>query len=210
MGGCDGCLNLNNADNNGLQDIYSQINTIYENEGYNSTGMSRADFIALAGTAAVRQASSRQSCDRLNMPMNCDLPTPNITIKYGRTDCSTSPHTTVINEFPNPHGNLSHVLDVFQVGMNMSVRQAVAILGAHTLGDAGVARSGFRGPWVPQTAVFDNMFYRQLRNPNNDWFQEEIVSMNSPVFPDSRHQWTLMRPNPPNLLMLNTDVVSST
>ena len=41
----------------------------------------------------------------------------------------------------------------------MTVQEAVAILGAHTLGDAGVNRSGFRGPWVPQTAVFDNMFF---------------------------------------------------
>ena len=170
--------------------------------------MSRADFIALAGTVAVRQASSLQSCSSLNLPMNCEPPTPNVTIKYGRTDCPTSPSTTVLNEFPNPHGNLTHVLDVFEGQMNMSVRQVVAILGAHTLGDAGVARSGFRGPWVPQTTVFNNMFYRQLRNPNNDWFQEEIVSMNSPVFPESRQQWTLNRQNSPNLMMLNTDVVS--
>ena len=167
--------------------------------------MSRGDFIALAGTAAIRQASSRQTCQRLNLPPNCNRPVPAITIRFGRTDCPTSPMTTIVNDFPNPHGDLDHVLAIFRDRMNMTIRETVAILGAHTLGDAGITRSGFRGPWVPQTAVFDNMFYRQLRAP--DWFQEEINEMNSPVFPESRYQWTLERNMGPNLLMLNTDVV---
>ena len=209
VGGCDGCLNLDNADNNGLQGIYAAINDIYDNEGYNSTGMSRADFIALAGTIAVRQASSQQSCNQLNLPPNCEPPSPTIQLKYGRTDCPTSPSTTDTEQFPNPHGDLAHVIEVFGDQMNMTVRQVVAILGAHTLGAAAITRSGFRGPWVPQATVFNNDFYRQLSSTNNDWFQEEISAMNSAVFPDSRYQWTLTRLGPPeDLMMLNTDVVS--
>ncbi len=88
------------------QGIYAAINDIYDNEGYNSIGMSRADFIALAGTIAVRQASSQQSCNQLNLPPNCEPSSPTIQLKYGRTDCPTSPSTTDTEQFPNPHGNL--------------------------------------------------------------------------------------------------------
>ena len=198
VGGCDGCLNLNNLENNGLQQTYSRINNIYDNEDYNSTGMSRADFIALAGTVAVRYASSQQE--------------PPITLKYGRQDCPTSPNTNATERFPNAHGDLDEVFDVFQKTMNMTVRQVVAIIGAHTLGAAAINRSGFRGPWVLRQNVFDNEFYRQLWSPNNDWFQEKIESENSPFHPQPRYQWTVERDGasrgPRNLLMLNTDVVS--
>ena len=206
MGGCDGCLNLKNLDNNGLQSIYAAINDIYDNEGYSSTGMSRADFVALAGTVAIRHASSLQDCTTLGLTPNCEKPVPPITLKYGRKDCLSSPNTTDIEGFPNPHGNLTEVLDVFQINMNMTKRDVVALIGAHTLGNAGIRRSGFRGPWVPREDVFDNDFYIQLQDPDNNWFQEEILDIKSPLYPTPRYQWSLHQ-NGINLLMLNTDVV---
>lgn len=210
MGGCDGCINFALADNNGLQPIFNTINNIYDNEGYNATGMSRADFYALAGIVAIRHAADQQSCNELGLPPNCTKPVPTMFIRYGRKDCPTSPRSTQFVEFPNAHGNLSHVFDIFQDQMNMTMRQVVVIIGgAHSLGDAAPNRSGFRGPWAPPTNRFDNAFFRRLRSPNNIWFQQVLNGSGTP-----RYQWirydnngNMPPPNPPPSMMLNTDMV---
>jgi hypothetical protein len=53
VGGCNGCLNLNQGDNNGLGDIVAALETLYQNLGLAEQGVSRADFWSLAGTVAV-------------------------------------------------------------------------------------------------------------------------------------------------------------
>ena len=170
--------------------------------------MSRADFVALAGVVAIWQGSIQQDCGRLNLPTNCTKPMPNITIKYGRRDCPTSPMTTVDLVFPNPHGNLTHVLEFFGTGMNMRVREVVALIGAHTLGSANVQHSGFVGSWAPPTDRFDNSFYRALNNSNNMWFQRVVNHTDSVVYPDVRYQWNNRPSSGQQLLfMLNTDMV---
>ena len=170
--------------------------------------MSRADFIALAGVVAIWQGSLEQDCRRLNLPPDCIKPMPNITVKYGRRDCPTSPMTTVDHLFPDPHGNLTHILEFFGTGMNMTIREVVALIGAHSLGSASVRRSGFVGPWAPPTDRFDNGFYSQLRGNNNMWFQRVVNDTDSVVYPDVRYQWNNRpRPGQQPLLMLNTDMV---
>ena len=162
--------------------------------------MSRADFVALAGVIGIRQGSLRQSCRALNLPANCVKPMPNITIRYGRRDCATSPITNAIHKFPNPHGNLLHVLDFFGNGMNMTNREVVALLGAHSLGQATLRNSGFDGPWAIPMDRFDNGFYREL--VTNGWVQDEVNDTMSAVYPNVRYQW-----NRVNLFMLNSDMV---
>lgn len=207
-GGCDGCLNLNNSENNGLADIYNEINTLYNTNNYNNSNVSRADFIALAGTIGIRQASLQQNCAMLGLPNNCDLPMPNITIKYGRRDCHTSPNTNDYEEFPDAHGNLTHVLEYFHEQMNMTKRETVAIIGAHSLGGTNIANSGFNGPWALPTDKFDNGFYRVLIS-SNVWFQQELVDMRSPFYPTPRYQWTFNNNGRPAPIMLNSDTVNT-
>merc|ERR1711913_12658 len=48
VGGCDGCLNVNNHDNAGLADLVASLDTLYLANSYDSL-LSRADFWALAG-----------------------------------------------------------------------------------------------------------------------------------------------------------------
>merc|ERR1719458_465569 len=70
VGGCNGCLNVDNPENGGLSDLVEQLETLYEDEGYSSLISrstcctccivylilsSRADFWALAGIAAVEK-----------------------------------------------------------------------------------------------------------------------------------------------------------
>ena len=35
-GGCNGCLNLDNPSNFGLEDLVDELETVYEDEGYSS------------------------------------------------------------------------------------------------------------------------------------------------------------------------------
>ena len=53
VGGCHGCLNLDQPDNNGLQKIYEALNNLYDEQGLADNYISRADFYALAAVVAV-------------------------------------------------------------------------------------------------------------------------------------------------------------
>merc|ERR1712232_694610 len=78
--------------------------------------------------------------------------------------------------------------------MGMTTRQAVAILGAHTLGRLSSANSGFDGPWTVREAVFDNEYYINLvRSP---WSQQSI---------SSNFQWE--QPPPPGSMGVPTKVM---
>ncbi len=93
--------------------IYTALNNVYDGNDYISMGISRADLIVLAATVAVRLTSLQQNCTELGLETNCLLPMPNITLKYGHKDCSTSPYTDVVSSFPNAQLGLSHVLEYF-------------------------------------------------------------------------------------------------
>ncbi|CAH1784078.1 unnamed protein product [Owenia fusiformis] len=169
VGGCDGCVNLANPDNDGLRPYIRDLEDVYANfEGI----ISRADFWQLAGLEALERAAGT---DR-----------PDIPFLVGRIDCSTSPDTSDVEAFPTNggHGNLGNVLDFFQSGFNLGERDAVAILGAHTLGRARTGASGFNGPWVRNEDLFDNAYYRDLLDENLMWIQTNI----NPTGED-RWQW---------------------
>merc|ERR1719466_420080 len=52
VGGCNGCLNVENDDNAGLANIVADLDALYTTNGYD-TILSRADFWALTGIYAV-------------------------------------------------------------------------------------------------------------------------------------------------------------
>jgi len=105
-------------------------------------------------------------------------------------------------------------MEVFRDGMGMTERQAVAIIGAHTLGQATPQNSGFQGPWAPPGNRLDNAFYRSLRDRNNGWHQSELNLQGAPPEVNPRFQWDTgnIRRTSPGLqtggrIMLNTDMV---
>ena len=53
VGGCHGCLNLNQGDNAGLKNVVAKLQSLYEELGLADRGVSHADLWALAGTVAV-------------------------------------------------------------------------------------------------------------------------------------------------------------
>ena len=56
VGGCNGCINFNNTDNNGLAPAVLALTSLYTTNNYKSYGVSIADFFALAATVAVTAA----------------------------------------------------------------------------------------------------------------------------------------------------------
>ena len=55
VGGCDGCVNLDNDDNAGLDDVVEGFESIYYSNGYDDI-VSLADFYALGTTVAIYNA----------------------------------------------------------------------------------------------------------------------------------------------------------
>ena len=213
-GGCDGCLELNNTGNKGLEGIFVEVNNLYDSD-FSDTGMSRADFYALAAIVAVRIASDEQDCMQLQLPPDCDKPVPEMTIRYGRTDCATSPNSPLDSGFPDAHRDLDHVMEIFRDGVGMTERQVVALIGAHTMGMTTPRNSGFQGPWSLPTIRFDNAFFRTLVSNYSEWHQSELNFPDAPEGVNPRYQWdlgTIIRmpqgPAPTGvLMMLNTDMV---
>ncbi|KAF6039359.1 APX2 [Bugula neritina] len=88
---------------------------------------------------------------------------------YGRADCR--PRLTVANadRFPNPRAGLTKTLEWCNSTFNFNSTWCVAILGAHTLGQARPSASGFRGPWVADARHLNNAYFQDLRNKR--WLQ---------------------------------------
>ena len=214
--GCDGCIEVANPDNNGLGGIFRELNELYDDELSNSR-MSRADFYALAAVVAIRDASEEQDCMRIGLEPNCTKPVPEMRILYGRKDCATSPNSTMDFGFPDAHGDLEHVMEIFRDGMGMTERQVVALIGAHTMGMTSPQNSGFQGPWAPPTDTFDFSFFRTLNAADNAWRQNELNFRDAPAGFNPRYQWDLgstmrmrdgrLPPGVANRMMLNTDMV---
>ncbi|CAH1783712.1 unnamed protein product [Owenia fusiformis] len=184
VGGCDGCVNLANSDNAGLQIYINDLEPVYAPY---ANLISRADFWQLAGLEALRRAA--EAC----VPQGCNPVYPDIQFRIGRQDCETSPNTAEIRMFPNNggHGTLNDVLDFFDDAFGLDETGSVALLGAHTLGRARSGDSGFNGPWVGNADLLDNAYFRDLLNRN--WIQINIAPANE----EARWQWIPGNPRPP-------------
>lgn len=209
--GCNGCVDVTSDKNFGLGGIFDEVNALYDRE-FIASGMSRADFYAVAGIVAVRVASERQDCFTIRLGANCKKPSPPMLMRYGRKDCVTSPGSLRDFGFPDPHKDLDHIMDVFRDGMGMTERQVVALVGAHTMGQTTPKNSGFQGPWALPDNTFDNGFYRVLVASGSGWHQSELNFADAPEGANPRFQWDdgtvdRSRSSFGGTMMLNTDMV---
>ena len=186
VGGCDGCINLDNPENRGLQPVIESLEPVYnEAEAF----LSRADLWALAGLTAAQLAAELQ-CGR---PGCIHLP---LRMRTGRVDCSTSPRSSAVHNFTSGHAASEALFAFFRREFDLDARQSVALMGAHTLGRATAQNSGFNGPWVANQNSLDNIYYRDL--VNRGWVQR-------PSGPDNV-QWQRTGRGGPRTIMLNVDV----
>ena len=114
--------------------------------------------------------------------------------RYGRVDRDICPESS--SRLPES-GGCSDVEDTFINRMGVSWTDAVALMGAHTLGRGDENFSGHAGTWVQSDAesiIFDKRFYQQA--VSRGWHPR-----NTPV----RTDWTWGGRNRATL-MLNTDI----
>jgi len=164
VGGCDGLLDLGNNENAGLADPKSYVDTLYTQE-YSSL-ISKADMYALVGTMALLKGA-----DNVNGNNWATTPLTSLVLATGRVDNTAS--TPPARVFPDAHGGASATMVTIKNTFGLTDDEAVALVGAHTLGKASPQNSGFDGPWVgPGQTALDNAYYRGLSEPGG-WQQED-------------------------------------
>jgi len=179
VGGCDGCLNINNADNAGLEDVVASLDTVYTDNSYADWGVSRADFWAYAGYCALETAVEKANEDCVD---DC-VPDLGLVFKYGRVDCDTAPYTTVDVGLPSPHLNYDELMEFFAIEFGFSADEVVALMGVHNLGGAESYNSGFKGSWVQgETSLFNNNYYSIMVDSANTWRQRDVSEDGTPAY----------------------------
>ena len=82
-------------------------------------------------------------------------------------DCSTSPHTSDVGNFPSATMNYDEIMDYFVNEFDLNPLEVTALMGAHTLGQAKIFNSGYNGPWVSgETTWFNNKYYSNMMRDN--------------------------------------------
>lgn len=182
--GCNGCININNPDNAGLEDFIVEMEIIYQENEYFYL-LSRADFWALTGIYAVEKGIENSSSDDCSGDY-CLMAHYSLVFQWGRKDCSTSPYTSENVGLPSALLDNFGVLDYFKKEFGFNETETVALMGAHTLGRANTSNSGFEGVWIEDEAdTFDNDYYMVLVDPSNNW----VHSDNTPNKNTSHWQW---------------------
>mmetsp|Transcript_105 Transcript_105/g.357 ORF Transcript_105/g.357 Transcript_105/m.357 type:complete len:393 (-) Transcript_105:444-1622(-) len=153
VGGCDGCVDLTDPENNGLDWPIDALADIVAK--YDPLGLSRADVWALAAMTANENAQ-----DPANAAVNREFPLA----KTGRLTCKENdpkggPHRVM----PTGNGNYEFVKDFCVNTFALQTdRECTALLGAHTLGQALRNNSGFDGPWTLNPNCLDQRYYTAL------------------------------------------------
>lgn len=202
VGGCDGCVDLSNPDNFGLKVPINSLESTVKEFERRDLGISRADIWALAALTGA-EATQR---GRNAIPFRLR--------SIGRKNCVGGRRRGPKRDLPGPDLTTTQLLRFFHENFQFSVRETVAIMGAHTLGAAQRQNSGFDGSggWVPRRRTLNNEYYELIVGGNRptsnietlmdapNWNQVRINNRDIPNMP-SRSQW-----NRRNLFMLNADV----
>ena len=204
VGGCDGCIDLANADNAGLEVPIDALAGVVNTYAVN--GLTRADIWALA--AMIGAETSQRNNERLNYDFQW----------YGRPDCDATgglggPDHTL----PSPDFNTTGLLHFFSSEFGFDERQTAALMGAHSIGTLSQENSGFNGPngWDRNNDELDNGYYDVLigGNRNNpttnfntlfdapNWNQRTVNNNNVP----DRVQW-VNNGNNRQIIMTNSDI----
>jgi len=143
-------------------------------------GKSRADLWALAGLVAVdffakitnkdcNSGSESRNCDvRINGDTSqCFADVSGMKFQTGRADCVTdSPYgypTAQIEVHPNQNGNGEQTTTFYKDNFDFSMRETVAIMGAHTIGQFNNIISGFSYSWTKETRdILNNEYFRLI------------------------------------------------
>jgi len=204
-------VDLQEPDNNGLEIPIAALEPIVNSY---SASLSRADVWALA--TIVGAESSQRGRDALEYTfdlvgrVNCEDTGVDVCVNVADgCDPSRNGPTRVM---PSANLNTAEVLHFFSSEFGFGAEETVALMGAHTIGEAAIENSGFDGQWVSDNQRLDNRYYRAMIGDDgdiDDWFDapgwnQERITNNNPNIP-TRHQWRRGRDNDGDI-MLNTDI----
>lgn len=182
--------------------------------GTNGITINRADYWALAGRVGaefgmpnmpghVDFVSGQGSADQI-----ASFVSPFATFKTGREECDTSPTTTILHTFPEPHMTHTELFNFMTQDFGLTTDQTVAIMGAHTVGQCLQENSGYRGHWLidptDMATTFDNMFYQIMLNTSVTWSPRNIAGRLTGT--DARPQYACTQDGVACGIMLNTDL----
>lgn len=135
VGGCDGCVDMSEPDNAGLDVPIDALQPVVDLLTYTSAApqFSRADVWALAALVGAEMTQNE-----LAFPMNY----------VGRADCSPAGAKSGPTRHLPHHSNIttSSLMHFFSREFGFGPRETVAIMGAHSIGTAKRTISGFDGP----------------------------------------------------------------
>jgi catalase (peroxidase I) len=175
-----GCLLFSDSDNGGISDIVAGVQNVYNRW---SSRISRADFWALAANAAIIVATPNNTI-------------PDIPFRWGRKDASVCNFD--VGRLPDSEKGYNHVMSWAVDQLGLTVRETVALMGAHSLGRAMPANSGYDGAWDRGDSVFDNQYFNDMINI--PWSQN-VNDFRTLGITRLTHQW-----NANGFMFLNTDM----
>jgi len=165
-GSCDGCVDMTNVDNRGLDIPIDAIASIVSE--YQSS-LSRADIWALAALISSEEAQTGNN--QISFPFEW----------YGRNDCSSSDgkSTDTSQSLPSPDLTTHQLFTFFSDHFGLSTRETVALMGAHTIGSLSRENSGFDGPngWANNNNRLDNGYYDGIVGGNENQNTLEQTSL---------------------------------
>lgn len=218
VGGCDGCVDMENDDNAGLDVPMAYLEPVVSM--FSHYGMTRADIWVLAALEGARGTLTDDTIDDYSFDMEW----------IGRTNCEdacvdgddscdsyaqdSGPH----RDLPSPNLDTHELIAYFRDAFDFDERDTVAIMGAHTLGTLARENSGFNGTngWVGRVRDLDNLYYYDLvggEDADSDfedlmdgppWEMEFIDNVNSGYSTPDRWQWS-RNPDSP-FMMVNSDM----
>jgi catalase (peroxidase I) len=142
------------------------------------------------------------------------LTQPVLDFKYGRINCKNGAQLDDMEDLPKASKGFDHIKEMFGPNrFNMSIKEMVAIMGAHSLGEVKAASSGYEGWWNLRNLIFDNSYYKHMIDKTLKYAHATI---NTPDF-GLKYQWnatvdqcvgTNCRPRPARhpRMMLNADM----
>jgi len=198
---CGGCLNLQLEANNGLNLTVQALEDVRQTAladsrlaGLPASALTRADLWALSAAVAFELAAFKPDVDLTGVP--------NVAVVFGRQDCATAPYTTLAPTFPSRVWSIDSVLAYF-AGFGFNAREAVALIGAHSLGVVrDIGTPAIKAQWDHTPGVASNEFYQFLLRNTSQWVQAGLryTQVPYPIYSFSRNG------NTGTDIMLNSDV----
>lgn len=227
VGGCDGCIDMSNGDNAGLDVTIAALEPVVEM--FEHYGMTRADIWVLSALEASVWSQDSSDLNEVesgtaSYPFTMNwIGRPNCEDLYEPSDCvdgDCSAERGPDRELPGPDLNTHELLDYFQTNFDFSARDTVAIMGAHKLGELARENSGFDGSvgWTANNQLLTNGYYGQLiggESAEDDfedlmdagaWEMDFVDNTGEGYATSDRWQWERGIDEAKMFVMLNSDI----